>query len=83
MSDDVKKALEWLKTLDATWEHAHASVLLAHIDGEKERIDAALLIGWRAGARAQRKAAAGEHVKAHTADFEQMHAALRSGEHHE
>jgi hypothetical protein len=33
----LKAAMEWLRTLDVTWEHAHAGALLAHIDGEAAR----------------------------------------------
>lgn len=41
MNDEVSKALEWLRMLDATWEHAHAGALLAHLDGESARLAAA------------------------------------------
>lgn len=92
---DVKALIPWIDHLvqtvalglDASLSYFKERDLLKsrieELETEAKRIDAALLIGWRAGARAQRRAEAGEHVKAHSSDFEQMHAALRKGEHHE
>lgn len=42
MSDDVKKAVEWLRTLDIDdRDYGDAQTLLAHIDGEPARLAAA------------------------------------------
>jgi len=41
MQDDVKKAVEWLRTLDVDdRDYGEAQTLLAHIDGEPERLAA-------------------------------------------
>lgn len=55
MSDDVKKAVEWLRTLDVDdRDYGDAQTLLAHLDAEPARL---------AAAREEQREACARHIR--------------------